>query len=453
MTKLTPYGGVGEIGGNRFLLEDEGIKLWLDFGRPFNYGEEYFHGYHNLRPVHGLAVPLRLGLIERMRGLYSKEMLRHSDLPYRKPDERMDVLISHGHGDHVDLLPYLDPSIPVYMGEVTHALVEAQHKLWSSLSDIGEHDFRVFRTGDRFRIGHLDIEPVHVDHSIPGAYGYIIRGLESGPLVYTGDFRIHGTRGEMSLEFLERVIDAHPQTLMIEGTRMGREAEEDLTEDQVEERVSDLISKANGFVGTYFSMLNIDRFRTFYNSAVDNGKVLVIPPQLAFIVETLRGLIGDIPDPRTDPSIRVHYGLSRSGEFKESDYRPLEREYIDRMITFREIRKNVGDFVAYMNLNHLYELGFIDPKGGDFIYSQSEHFLEGAENSRQKKELGKWMDTFGIALHKAHCSGHAAKKDVGMFIRKSQAQVVVPMHTTAPAAFKKLHPRVRIPVKGRTMRI
>ena len=36
MVSLTFYGGAGEIGGNKILLEDKDAKIYLDFG------EEYF---------------------------------------------------------------------------------------------------------------------------------------------------------------------------------------------------------------------------------------------------------------------------------------------------------------------------------------------------------------------------------------------------------------------------
>jgi len=36
MTKLTFYGGVNEIGGNKILLEDSGTKIFLDFGMSLN---------------------------------------------------------------------------------------------------------------------------------------------------------------------------------------------------------------------------------------------------------------------------------------------------------------------------------------------------------------------------------------------------------------------------------
>jgi ribonuclease J len=42
MVKLTFYGGVIEIGGNKILLEDKGTKIFLDFGQFFTFGSEFF---------------------------------------------------------------------------------------------------------------------------------------------------------------------------------------------------------------------------------------------------------------------------------------------------------------------------------------------------------------------------------------------------------------------------
>jgi mRNA degradation ribonuclease J1/J2 len=49
-----------------------------------------------------------------------------------------------------------------------------------------------FTTGGKFKIGSLEVEPIHVDHSVPGVYGFIIYTSES-PIVYPGDIRLHGT--------------------------------------------------------------------------------------------------------------------------------------------------------------------------------------------------------------------------------------------------------------------
>jgi ribonuclease J len=49
MTKLTFYGGVNEIGGNKILLEDKGTKIFLDFGQSFTFGSEFFTSWLQLR--------------------------------------------------------------------------------------------------------------------------------------------------------------------------------------------------------------------------------------------------------------------------------------------------------------------------------------------------------------------------------------------------------------------
>ena len=42
MTSITFLGGVNEIGGNKFLLEDGDTKLFLDFGMSFKQSGRYF---------------------------------------------------------------------------------------------------------------------------------------------------------------------------------------------------------------------------------------------------------------------------------------------------------------------------------------------------------------------------------------------------------------------------
>ena len=62
MTKLTFYGGVNEIGGNKILLEDKGTKIFLDFGQSFNFGKEYFTSWLDARELNGLGDYFEFGL-------------------------------------------------------------------------------------------------------------------------------------------------------------------------------------------------------------------------------------------------------------------------------------------------------------------------------------------------------------------------------------------------------
>jgi len=56
MVSLTFYGGAGEIGGNKILLEDKGARVYLDFGQEFDFGEDYFYEWLAPRSVNGLEV-------------------------------------------------------------------------------------------------------------------------------------------------------------------------------------------------------------------------------------------------------------------------------------------------------------------------------------------------------------------------------------------------------------
>jgi ribonuclease J len=39
---ITFYGGVHEIGGNKFLVEDKGTKIFLDFGMQMGKANQYY---------------------------------------------------------------------------------------------------------------------------------------------------------------------------------------------------------------------------------------------------------------------------------------------------------------------------------------------------------------------------------------------------------------------------
>ena len=136
------------------------------------------------------------GLLPEIQGLYDEGMLDGTGLCYEDPCFH-GVFLSHAHADHVNHLKFLDPGIPVHLGEGTRFFMEAMEKT-SGFADYGSHDYRGFRTGDKVRVDDLEFRPIHVDHSIPAAYGYIIYGSDF-TLVYTGDIRAHGPRHDMTL--------------------------------------------------------------------------------------------------------------------------------------------------------------------------------------------------------------------------------------------------------------
>ncbi|MGH9909951.1 MAG: hypothetical protein ACRD32_04860 [Nitrososphaerales archaeon] len=54
-SKITFYGGIHEIGGNKFLIEDKGTRVFLDFGMQMGLANYYFAEFLQPRNLNGMA--------------------------------------------------------------------------------------------------------------------------------------------------------------------------------------------------------------------------------------------------------------------------------------------------------------------------------------------------------------------------------------------------------------
>ena len=219
---LTFIGGVDEVGGNVVFLEDfvYDVKILIDFGIKIkNYYDNYERGDHptsidelinlNLIPneeefsIHNLYTNQFSNIKLRRK---SGEKSEQESIDYLNPSNLDAILISHSHKDHFFGLSFVNRSIPIYTGVVTKKIIEAFYK--SSKPTIDNNfaglNWKTFRTGEILDIKGMKIVPYHVDHSIPAAYGFIIY-TSAGPIVYTGDFRMHGPLSKMTEEFLQEI--------------------------------------------------------------------------------------------------------------------------------------------------------------------------------------------------------------------------------------------------------
>jgi len=102
-----------------------------------------------------------------------------------------------------------------------------------------------FRTGDKIKIGSIEVEPIHVDHSVPGAYGFLIHTSE-GCIVYTGDFRAHGTKPDMTQQFIDEASKASPVAMVTEATNTTGASPS--SENGVEQKLTEVVGQARGIV-------------------------------------------------------------------------------------------------------------------------------------------------------------------------------------------------------------
>ena len=432
MVSLTFYGGVNEIGGNKILLEDEGARIWLDFGLSFKKGQEFYTGFLTSRKIAGCADDLELGLIPRIKGLYSEEMLKCTDLPYSEP-EFNGIIISHAHMDHCAHLQYIDPKIPVYLGETTYNIIKTIEETTAGMK-FGEHRYNTFRTGSKISIGSVEIEPWHCDHSIPGSYGFLIHTTK-GTIVYTGDIRLHGPAAIMSLEFIRKAAESKPIALIIEGTRIGRkEKTEKMTEAKVQKLVCKILSKSKKFVATTFYGRDYDRIMSFYNASVKCNRKFAISIRTAHLLNKLKNDKRlNCPDPLKDENILIY--IRRKG-----NYFKWEKQYVDspNAVDYNLIKNNFSKVLLNLDLYNFAELVDIKPDGGDFIHSMSEPFVEGGLDQIEQDVMMNWLKHFKLNFHQAHASGHVNPEGLKNIIKIINPEKVFPIHTEEPRLFKRM---------------
>ena len=430
---LTFFGGVNEIGGNKILLKDGDTKVFLDFGLSFSKEKEYFAGYLCPRTVNGAGDYLEFGLLPKLKGVYDEEAIKNTKIKYVEP-EIDGVILSHAHIDHIGYLHFIDERVPVYCGEGTKIIIKAMEE--SSRFDFGEHEYTTFRTGEVIRIDSLEIEPVHVDHSIPAAYGFIIHTSE-GSLAYSGDLRTHGPLRHMTWEFAEKAGEADVELMISEGTRISpKENCKTHSETTVRRESSRVVASTSKLVVASFYSRDVDRFKTFYEIAKANDRKFVIPIKLAHFLHKLRD---DpklrIPDIMKDETVVFHKKRKRSGEYQPQDYYTWERPFLDKAEGFRYIHDNQSKIIFNLDLVGFTELVDIKPfPGGDFIHSMSEPF---SEEDIEVRVLHNWLNHFGLEFHQIHASGHCPAKDLARVVDTIQPRRLVPVHTEHPTIFKE----------------
>src|SRR5665647_864846 len=73
--KLTFYGGVNEIGGNKILLQTHDGSILLDFGRRMGEYGKFFSEFLVTRSKNALRDMLRLEILPKIDGIYTPYLL------------------------------------------------------------------------------------------------------------------------------------------------------------------------------------------------------------------------------------------------------------------------------------------------------------------------------------------------------------------------------------------
>lgn len=163
--RITPLGGLGEIGGNIAVFETENEAVLIDVGMSFPDGE--MHGVDILIPDFS----------------YIREI----------KNKIVGVIITHAHEDHIGAMPYLykEMQFPIYGTPLPLAMIgnkfDEHH-----LKDCRKY-FNPIEKRQVYKIGNdFEIEWMHMTHSIVDSSALAIT-TEAGTIIHTGDFKIDHT--------------------------------------------------------------------------------------------------------------------------------------------------------------------------------------------------------------------------------------------------------------------
>lgn len=157
---VIPLGGLEEIGRNSAAVEYKGDIVVIDLGLMFP--NENMYGIDYIIPdISPLA-----GKEKNIKG----------------------VIITHAHYDHFGGVPHLLPKLgnpPIFGSEFTMRLVE---KRQTDFPMYAKPKVNIVKPKETFRLGKFEIETFHVNHSVPDAFGVVVR-TPAGSIAFTGDFK------------------------------------------------------------------------------------------------------------------------------------------------------------------------------------------------------------------------------------------------------------------------
>ncbi|HIP15420.1 MAG TPA: ribonuclease J [Sulfurimonas autotrophica] len=163
--RVTPLGGLGEIGGNIMVFETDNEAILVDVGMSFP--DEEMHGVDILIPDFTYLHEIKHKIV--------------------------GIIITHAHEDHIGAVPYLfrELHFPIYGTPLPLAMIGNkfdEHRLKESRKYFHPVEKRkVYKIGNDF-----EVEWMHMTHSILDSSSVAIT-TAAGTVIHTGDFKIDYT--------------------------------------------------------------------------------------------------------------------------------------------------------------------------------------------------------------------------------------------------------------------
>lgn len=162
--RITPLGGLGEIGANMTVFETNTSAIIVDVGMSFP--EESMLGVDILIPDFDYVRKIK----NKIKG----------------------IIITHAHEDHIGAMPYFfkEFQFPIYATPLPLGMISNKFEEHGLKAE--RNYFRPVQKRQLYQIGDFEVEFIHITHSIIDASALAIT-TKAGTIIHTGDFKIDHT--------------------------------------------------------------------------------------------------------------------------------------------------------------------------------------------------------------------------------------------------------------------
>lgn len=378
--KLCIHRGTHQIGGIAAEISTASTRILIDMGDELSLDPNF------------VSAPLNIPGVTDANGRYDA------------------VLFTHYHGDHTGQMLRIRPEIPLYAGALAKDIMRlSSAHSWKKDEALCKRieTIRTFSAGVPFLIGDIQITPFSIDHSAADSYLFLIEA-DGKRVLYTGDFRLHGVRGNVMDKILDRRI-GKVDVVVTEGTTVSRSEHEVVTEWDLQKRVKAYLRQYK-YVFVLCATTNLDRIFALAR-AVPRGKYCICDDYQKTLVETVS---------KHWNGISSFYEMPKLLSFK---YHPPAR--------FAELGG-----LMFVRANSKFEaiIRQYDPAQSILLYSMWDGYRTkpGSTIPDFLALTGTWAEL--------HTSGHASPDDLRHVIEKADPEIVIPMHTDAPQKMQTLCP-------------
>lgn len=395
-TTIQFYAGLKTIGGTIFEVKYKEERFIADFGMIFQNKEGV-----QLRPQHTISELQAIGVIPSISGVLKNDEV----------DRNTTIAISHLHLDHMGLLQYLHPDVPIIMSEESKALYEHLHTIEEEPHVNVARQVKSIPFNEPFLVSkHIQVELFPVNHDVLGASAMRIVTPDT-TIVYSGDVRLH--EADTDTANLPKVA-ASPDILIIETTNVQ---EEFLDINPVIASEKDVIIPTLWEIDTpiIFNIYhrNVKRLEILIEAAKQKDKLIVFEPETAYLVQAFQ---------MEAPHVRFL-------QAEQSNSQIGDLLHTIQPITLTELNRDFSQVWMQSTYHHIEMLQDLPVQGATYVHSNGVPL---GDFDPVYKELLEWIEKLQMKLVVLGVSGHAAAPQIKWLADAMQAKVTIPLHGFTP---------------------